>query len=57
MSDILQSEKNPEWEEISKKMFIPYNKEEEYHPTFESAGAGEAETGNGDSVDRGDAGG
>ncbi|GAB6283419.1 MAG: hypothetical protein STSR0008_21860 [Ignavibacterium sp.] len=44
VSDILLTEKNPKWKEISEKMFIPYNKEKEYHPTFEGADEGEGAT-------------
>lgn len=44
VSDLLRLEKNPQWEEISRKMFIPFNAEKEYHPTFENAGAGEGAT-------------
>jgi trehalose/maltose hydrolase-like predicted phosphorylase len=40
----LNKEINPEWQKISEKMFIPYNKEKEYHPTFEGADAGEGAT-------------
>jgi len=44
VSEILGKEKNPRWNEISAKMFIPYNEEKEYHPTFEGAGEGEGAT-------------
>jgi trehalose/maltose hydrolase-like predicted phosphorylase len=54
VSEILGTEKNPagrdsvsprqRWEEISTKMFIPYNEEKEYHPTFEGADEGEGAT-------------
>lgn len=39
ISRIFGMEKNPKWEEISKKMFIPYNEKEEYHPTYGTAPA------------------
>ena len=39
VSDILGKEKNPTWKEINKKMFIPYNDKEEYHPTYGTAPA------------------
>ena len=39
VSKILGTEKNPMWEKISKKMFIPYNEKEEYHPTYGTAPA------------------
>ena len=39
VSDILGTKKNPQWEEISQKMFIPYNEKEEYHPTYGTAPA------------------
>ena len=34
VSNILGTKKNPKWEEISQKMFIPYNEKKEYHPTY-----------------------
>jgi len=37
VSDVLGTKKNPKWGEISKKMFIPYNDKEEYHPTYGTA--------------------
>ena len=34
VSNILGTKKKPKWEEISQKMFIPYNEKKEYHPTY-----------------------
>jgi len=36
-SDLLGIKSNPQWKEISEKILIPFNKEEEYHPLFEGA--------------------
>ncbi|MFA3783270.1 hypothetical protein ABRY23_09435 [Melioribacteraceae bacterium 4301-Me] len=43
-SKVLGTKVNPEWEKISKKMFIPYNEKEEYHPTYGNVPAGEGAT-------------
>lgn len=40
-SRILNLPVNPEWQNVSDKMFIPFNAEKEFHPLYESAGAGE----------------
>lgn len=37
VSDILNKKKNPKWDEISNKMFIPYDSINQYHPTYENA--------------------
>ncbi len=37
VSDILKSKKNPKWEEISNKIFIPFDSVSQYHPTYENA--------------------
>lgn len=34
-SEILDKDINPKWSEISKNILIPFNKEKEYHPTYE----------------------
>jgi trehalose/maltose hydrolase-like predicted phosphorylase len=41
VSDLLHLEKNPQWEKVRDKMFIPFNKEMEFHPLYENANAGE----------------
>ncbi|HEX2982494.1 MAG TPA: hypothetical protein VHO28_03015, partial [Ignavibacteriales bacterium] len=37
IADILNMDKNPEWEKISKKLFIPFDEENQFHPTYENA--------------------
>lgn len=44
VDSILGKTKNLKWQEISSKMYIPYNEKEEYHPTFGTAKAGEGAT-------------
>ncbi len=36
---VLGEKANPEWEKIGKKMFIPYNKKEQFHPVYGNAKA------------------
>jgi trehalose/maltose hydrolase-like predicted phosphorylase len=43
-SNILGIRINPQWFEVSKKMFIPYNAKEEYHPVYGNAKASEGAT-------------
>jgi trehalose/maltose hydrolase-like predicted phosphorylase len=38
-SRLLGREPNPNWEKVSKGMFIPYNEAEAYHPSYENAPA------------------
>jgi trehalose/maltose hydrolase-like predicted phosphorylase len=44
VSDIIKSPKNPDWKKVAEKMFIPFNAEKKFNPTFENAGAGEGAT-------------
>jgi trehalose/maltose hydrolase-like predicted phosphorylase len=44
VSDIIKSPKNPNWNKVAEKMFIPFNAEKKFNPTFENAGAGEGAT-------------
>ncbi len=41
VSNLLNLQKNPEWEKVHDKMFIPFNAEKEFHPLYENANAGE----------------
>ncbi|MDP4172579.1 MAG: hypothetical protein Q8933_01310 [Bacteroidota bacterium] len=44
VSDILKTKKNPDWEKVSKKMFIPFDEKNQYHPTYENALPGTKES-------------
>jgi trehalose/maltose hydrolase-like predicted phosphorylase len=44
VSDILKTNKNSDWEKISKKMFIPFDEKNQYHPTYENALPGTKES-------------
>ena len=41
VSDLLHLEKNPEWEKVRDKIFIPFDAKMEFHPLYEDANAGE----------------
>jgi len=36
-SQLLGKEMNPLWEKVSQKLYIPYDAEKQYHPTYENA--------------------
>lgn len=44
VSDITKYPKNPKWSKVAEKMYIPFNAEKKFNPTFENAGAGEGAT-------------
>lgn len=44
VSAILKTDKNPEWEKISKKLFIPFDEQNQFHPTYENAPASTKES-------------